>query len=96
MSWKKDKIIISQRYFETININNLELFGIIRENLDELKQVFPIIKFIISRLDTVSVLTTNDRLWDAEIVLRSALETFLKFMYISSSKGEERAKRIDE
>ncbi len=96
MNWDKDKIIITERYFETINISNIELFGIIRENLDELNQVFPIIKFILSRLDTVSVLATNDRLWDAEIILRSALETFLKFMYISISTGDERTKRIDE
>lgn len=96
MSWNKDKQLITERYFETINVNNLELFGIIRENLNELNEVFPIIKFIISRLETVSVLATSDRLWDAEIILRSALETFLKFMYISTSQGDERTKRIDE
>lgn len=96
MSWDKDKQLITERYFETININNLELFGIIQENLSELNKVFPIIKFIISRLETVSMLTTSDRLWDAEIILRSALETLLKFMYISTSKGDERVKRIDE
>ena len=96
MSWGTDKQIIIERYFEIININNIELFGIIHKNLDKINQVFPIIKFIISRLETVSILTTSERLWDAEIVLRSALETFLKFMYISSSDGDERVKRIDE
>jgi len=96
MNWSEDKQLITKRYFEAININNIELFGIIKENLDEINQVFPIIKFIISRLETVTTLTTSNRLWDAEIVLRSALETFVKFMFITSAKEEERAKRINE
>lgn len=96
MSWNQDKKLITERYFEVININNVELFGIIKENFDEINQVFPLIKFIISRLETVTSLTTNDRLWDAEIVLRSALETFVKYMFITTANGEERAQRIDE
>lgn len=96
MSWSEDKRLITERYFEVINVNNIELFGIIKEKLDEVHHVFPLIKFIISRLETVATLTTRDYLWDAEIILRSALETYVKFMFISAAKGEERANRIDE
>jgi len=96
MSWNNDKQIITERYFENINVNNIELFGILKEHFDEINQVFPLIKFIISRLETVSVLTTSDRLWDAEIVLRSALETFVKFIFITTVKGDERENRINE
>lgn len=96
MNWEIDKQAITKRYFENININNIELFGIIKENLNELYEVFPLIKFIISRLETVSTLTVNNHLWDAEIVLRSALETLIKFVFITTAKGEERSKRIDE
>lgn len=96
MNWNKDKQLITEIYFENININNIELFGIIKEHFDEINQVFPLINFIISRLETVTVLTTSDRLWDAEIVLRSALEMFVKFMFITTAKGEEMEQRINE
>lgn len=96
MSWNEDRQAITERFFEVINTNNIELFGIIKENLVEVNQIFPLIKFIISRLETVITLTTSDRLWDAEIVLRSALEAFVKFMFITTAKGDERMKRIDE
>jgi len=96
MSWINDKEIITETYFETLNLNNLELFGVIKEHLDEIQPIFPIIKFVISRLETVSTLTTDDRIWDAEIVLRSALETLIKLLFIINADEDEQKKRIDE
>ena len=96
MGWNQDKILITERFFEAININNVELFGVIKENFEEVNQIFPLVNFIISRLETVTTLTTSNRPWDAEIVLRSALETFVKLMFITTATGHERSKRIDE
>lgn len=96
MNWNKDKEIITQKYFELINLSNLELFGVIKENLDESNRIFPIIKFVLSRLETVTDLTINDKLWDAEIILRSAFETTVKLMFITTSTGEERETKLEE
>lgn len=97
MNWTEDRIEITQKYFEVINLNNLELIGIIKENLKEINPIYPLIKFVLSRLETVTILTTDDRIWDAEIVLRSALETFIKIVFITTSKDkEEQTKRINE
>lgn len=96
MNWNKDKEIITQKYFELINLSNLELFGTIKENLDESNRIFPIIKFVLSRLETVTELTFNDKLWDAEIILRSAFETTVKLIFITTSTGEERETKLEE
>lgn len=96
MAWKIDRLLISKKYFELININNIELFRIIKENLEELRPVSPLIQFIISRIETVTTLIMNDRLWDAEIILRSGLETFVKFLFITTASKEEREKRLEE
>ncbi|AUC84763.1 hypothetical protein CW731_05405 [Polaribacter sp. ALD11] len=96
MSWEKDKDEITQRYFQAINENNLQLFGIIKENLSEMKPILPLIEFVLSRLETVTTLVLDNRIWDAEIILRSALETFTKFLFITTADKEEQNVRINE
>lgn len=96
MSWEKDKEIITQRYFQAININNIELFGIIKENLSEIQSVLPLIEFVISRLESVTTLVLDNRIWDAEIILRSALETFIKFLFITTADKKEQTILINE
>lgn len=96
MSWNHDKPIITQRYFETINLNNLELIGTIKENYDNVKQIFPLLEFVLTRLETVTTLVIDDRIWDAEIILRSALETFVKFIFITTADKNEQEIRIEE
>jgi len=96
MSWERDKDIITQRYFQAINVNNIELFGIIKENLSELQSILPLIEFVISRLESVTTLAVDNRIWDAEIILRSALETFTKFLFITTADKEEQTIRINE
>lgn len=96
MNWNEDKEIITQKYFELINLSNLELFGVIKENLDESNRILPIIKFVLSRLETVTNLTLNDKLWDAEIILRSAFETTVKLVFITTSTGLERETKLEE
>ena len=96
MSWEEDKDKITQRYFQAINKNNIELFGIIKDNLTEIKPVLPLIEFVLSRLESVTTLVLDNRIWDAEIVLRSALETFTKFLFITTADKEEQNIRINE
>lgn len=96
MNWPEDKIVITQKHFEVINLNNLELFAILKDNFEEINPLYPLIEFIISRLETVLTLAEADRIWDAEIILRSALETFIKFIFITTASKEEQKKRIKE
>jgi hypothetical protein len=96
MAWKEDKEEITQRHFQAINNNNLKLFEIIKENLTEVQPILPLIEFVISRLETVVTLIMDNRIWDAEIILRSALETFVKFLFITTANKEEQEIRIHE
>jgi len=96
MAWKEDKDEITQRHFQAINNNNIKLFEIIKENLTEIQPVLPLIEFVISRLETVVTLITDNRIWDAEIILRSALETFIKFLFITTAEKDEQEIRINE
>lgn len=94
--WEEDKTTITKKYTELLNSSNIMLFGIIRNHLEATKMVFPIITFILERIDTVIELAERYKIWDAEIVLRSAIETFTKFMYIATASKEEKEQRIDE
>lgn len=96
MSWEEDREIITQEYFQAINENNIHLFGIIKENLSAVRPVMPLIEFIISRLETVTTLTIDNKFWDAEIILRSALETFTKLLFITTTDENEQKNRINE
>jgi hypothetical protein len=96
MSWTEDKQKITEVHLSLINLNNIELFRIIKNNYKEVEQIFPLIEFIIDRLETVTTLTISDKTWDAEIVLRSALETFIKLVFITSADKTEQHKRLDE
>jgi hypothetical protein len=94
--WKQDKQIILEKHFEIINSNNLLLFGTLKDYIIEINPILPLIEFIIARIETVTSLIIDDKLWDAEIILRSALETFIKLLFITTSSEEEREKRIYE
>jgi hypothetical protein len=94
--WEDDKKNILEKHFEVINSNNLLLFGILKDYVVKINPILPLIEFIISRIETIISLTINDKLWDAEIILRSALETFIKLLFITTSSEEEREKRIHE
>jgi hypothetical protein len=96
LPWTEDKQKITEAYFEAINKNNLELFRIIKIHVKELDGVLPILEFIIERLETVATLTVDNRIWDAEIVLRSAIETFVKYVFITTADENERKTRLDE
>lgn len=94
--WEEDKTTITKKYTELFNSSNIMLFDIIRNHLEATKMIFPIITFILERIDTVIELAERYKIWDAEIVLRSAIETFTKFMYIATASKEEKEQRIDE
>lgn len=94
--WEEDKTTITKKYTELLNSSNIMLLGIIRNHLKATKMIFPIITFILERIDTVIELAERYKMWDAEIVLRSAIETFTKFMYIATASKEEKEQRINE
>jgi hypothetical protein len=96
MTWEHDKQIVLEKHFEVINSNNLLLFETLKDYIVEINPILPLIEFVISRIETVISLIIDDKLWDAEIILRSALETFIKLLFITTSSGEEREKRIHE
>lgn len=96
MNWLEDKIEITEKYFEIINLNNIELIGIIRDNYSSINSVYPLIEFVISRLEAVTKLVVDDRLWDAEIIMRSALETFIKYMFVMTASKDQQKQLIDE
>lgn len=96
MNWDTDKELINQAYFESINRCNIECFGLIKENFEKFKSIFPLIEFVLERVETMTSLISENRLWDAEIVNRSALESLVKLLFITSASGEEREKRLIE
>lgn len=96
LPWLEDKQIITNTHIEAINTNNLELFGQIKPYLKKAEPIFPLIEFIISRLETVVTLAITDRVWDAEIMLRPAMESFIKLLFITTAEKEEQENRINE
>lgn len=94
--WEEDKIAIEDKYIELLNSSNILLFGIIKGHLEEVRPVLPIVSFILERIETVIELSRDLKLWDAEIILRSVMETFVKLMYITTAPEEERPLRLDE
>lgn len=96
MDWKNDKPIITEAYLSAINENNLKFFELLRVNIQDVKEILPLIEFIIERLRNVVNLTIQEELWDAEIILRSGLETFVKLLFIVYASPKERKNRIRE
>jgi len=94
--WLDDKRLITETYLEVINLNNLELFGRIKPRLEKAEPILPLIKFIIDRLEAVMTLIVENRTWDADIILRPALEALIKLLFITTAEGNEQSNRINE
>lgn len=59
--------------------------------------LLPLVKFILDRSATVSVLVKIGKYWDAEIIFRSLLEVLSKLLIITTqSDGEAVEKKLDE
>jgi hypothetical protein len=67
--WEKDKPIITGEYFRAINICNIMLFELIGPQFEKIREAFPLIGYVIERMNAVIVLTQQDILWDADIVI---------------------------
>lgn len=87
-NWENDRQLIIETYYNCINSNNQELFTRIGQHPEQIRRIYPIIKFIDDRLSTVWYLTTGDRLWDADIIDRSVLEVLIKLMFIVNAPDE--------
>jgi len=96
LNWQEDKITFTQAYYTAINSCNIELFGLIKENYDALSGVYPMIEYVIERINAVTVLINEEVLWDADIIVRSALETLVKFVFLADASEAERPGLLDE
>ncbi len=96
LDWSKDKAIITGEYFGAMNLCNIKLFELIGPRFDEISDAFPLIEYVIERMNAVMVLTEQDMLWDADIVVRSALETLVKFAFIAEADTVERPQLLHE
>jgi hypothetical protein len=88
MDWERDKHLIANAYYDCIKCNNDQLFSVLSRFDSEAKRIRPIIKFIDDRLSCVWFLANNDKLWDADIINRSALEALLKLMFFTNVPDE--------
>lgn len=96
MEWNTDKQKINAAYFAAINANNILLFQVIHDHYDKLQEVFPLIEFVLERVDAVTTLIESEQLWDADIIVRSALETLVKFAFIAEADETERPQLLHE
>lgn len=96
MNWDEDKIEITGEYFTAINTCNIKLFELIDQNYEVIKDSYPIIEYVIERINAVMVLTQEGLFWDADILVRSALETLVKFVFISETTESERKQLLHE
>lgn len=97
MNWEEDKLTIVKQYYECIDVNNRELFSRLDMEISKSKDIHQLVNFIIDRLSTVWFLTMNDMLWDADIIDRSVLESFIKLNFIVyAPTDEEKQKRLNE
>lgn len=96
MPLSEDKKKISNAIIEKINLCNIELFAVIKDKLNEIREIYPLVEFVISRLSTVTDLAINEQMWDAEIIYRAALEGAIKLVFITTADEQEKNIRIRE
>lgn len=76
----------------------------IRLNFDEAKRRDPQyanfaigqLHFYSERCQSLNILLQEGKLWDCDILMRSALECATRFLFVSVAEGEERTRRIEE
>jgi len=52
--------------------------------------------FFSERCQSVNLLLQEGKLWDCDILMRSALECATRFLFVSVAEGDERVRRIEE
>jgi hypothetical protein len=73
------------------------IIHLINTRQDELDGMFQLALFSIDRIEALLLLVKANKLWDAEILFRTALEVFMKFLYIIRQKTPEATKeKLDE
>jgi hypothetical protein len=96
LDWSKDKPEITGEYFAAMNTCNIRLFGLIGPNIEQISEAFPLIEYVIERMGAAIELTQLELLWDADILVRSALETMVKFGLIAEAEDKERPQLLQE
>jgi hypothetical protein len=73
------------------------IIHLINTRQNELDGMFQLALFSIDRIEALHLLVKADKLWDAEILFRTVLEVFMKFLYIIRQKTPEATKdKLDE
>lgn len=94
--WARDRSLIEDKYVKATNSCICRLKEIVRYN-PQLESIYPLVRFTMDRLHAVLTLTVNYMLWDAEIILRSVIESYVKLAFICSAENQdEQKKRLDE
>jgi hypothetical protein len=96
MDWSKDKDMITKAYFVAMDANNMRLFELIKDHHATIKEAYPLIEYVSERLAAVVTLTMEGQLWDADIIVRSALETLVKYALIADAEENERPALLHE
>jgi len=96
MNWDKDKDMITKAYFTAMDANNSRLFELIRDEYETIREAYPLIEYVSERLGAVVTLTMNEQLWDADIIVRSALETLVKYAFIADADEAGRPALLHE
>jgi len=91
------KSAVKSESAKSFNKTSLYFKELIKNNIDEFIDIIPITNFISERIFTVIHLLEVDKVWDAEIILRTVLESFMKALYILTQRNpKDYAERLDE
>jgi hypothetical protein len=91
---RKDAITTCETYY---SLSTKKIQFLINNRVSDLDGIYPLVLFVSDRVSTCLLLLKMNKLWDAEIIFRTVLETFSKFLIIIRTKSEEDLKiKLDE
>jgi hypothetical protein len=66
-----------------------DIYSLLEKDVVGFIDIIPIVKFVLDRINTMSMLIQQGLLWDSEIIFRSVLEVFIKFLNIISQPTQK-------
>jgi hypothetical protein len=91
---RKEAVIACDTYY---NFSVEGIQKLIKNRASDLDGIAPLANFVSDRVSTSLLLLKLGKLWDAEIIFRTVLEVFAKFLIIIRTKSEEELKtKLDE
>ena len=83
------KDLVTKASIEEVAAIQADINSLVEEDIAAFVDITPIMVFVLDRTNTMSTLTQLGFLWDAEIIFRSILEAFIKFLNIVSQPTKE-------